>query len=243
MAESEGRVVWINRRDGERCLKCRAAIPEGQFIALHREDGARCMACEGLADLVFLPSGDPALTRRAASFSARSAVVVEFVRRRKRNERRGTLVETSAIERARESCAADAERRAAKAVKRRVKDEVAEREYLERFRAGILEMYPCCPEPAASEIAQHACAKYSGRVGRSASAKALDPETIKLAVRAHIRHVHTEYDSLLGEGLTPKEARPLIRARVDEVALEWSGRETRGAGGAKKAFREGPGER
>jgi hypothetical protein len=152
-------------------------------------------------------------------------VVVEFVRRRKRNERRGTLVEVAALERAQEYCAADQEKRAAIAVKRRAKDEVLEREYLERFRAGILERYPRCPEAAASEIARHACEKYSGRVGRAASAKALDPETVTLAVRAHIRHLHTEYDSLLAGGLTPKEARPLIRARVDEVAREWSGRE------------------
>jgi hypothetical protein len=226
MAENERRVVWINRRDGDACLKCRGAIPEGHFVALDRENGTRCLACEGLGDLVFLPSGDPALTRRAASYSERSAVVVEFVRRRKRNERRGTLVEAAAVERAKESCAADAEKRAAKAVKRRAKDEVAEREYVEQFRARILGMFPLCPEPAAAEIARHACEKYSGRVGRSASAKSLDPETVTLAVRAHIRHVHTEYDSLLAGGLSPKEARPLIRGQVDEVAREWRGRAT-----------------
>jgi hypothetical protein len=224
MAENEGRVVWFNRREGDPCTKCRAAIPEGQFIALDRENGARCMACEGLEDLVFLPSGDPALTRRAASSSTRSAVVVEFVRRRKRNERRGTLVEAAAIERAKESCAADAGKRAVKAVKRRAKDEVAEREYLGQFRARILEMYPRCPSEAASEIARHACEKYSGRVGRSASAKEFDPEKVTLAVRAHIRHVHTEYDALLAKGLSPREARPLIRGRVEEVVREWSGR-------------------
>jgi len=224
MAESEARVVWFNRREGDPCAKCRAAIPEGHFIALDRGNGARCLACEGLADLVFLPSGDPALTRRAASFSSRSAVVVEFVRRRKRNERRGTLVEAAAIDRAKESCAADAGKRAVKAVKRRAKDEVAEREYLDQFRARILEMYPRCPGPAAEEIARHACEKHSGRVGRSASAKELDPGKVTLAVRAHIRHLHTEYDSLLAKGLSPGEARPLIRSRVEEVARKWSGR-------------------
>ena len=179
------------------------------------------MACEGLADLVFLPSGDPALTRRAAALSSRSAVVVEFVRRRKRNERRGTLVEAAAIERAKVSCAADASKRAAKAVKRRAKDEVAEREYVDRFQSGIFELFPACPPGAAAEIARHACEKHSGRVGRSASAKELDPEKVTLAVRAHIRHVHTEYDALLAGGLSPREARPIIRGIVDDVARKW----------------------
>ena len=221
MPESEGRVLWINRKEGDPCVKCRTAIPEGRFIALDREKGVRCMACEGLADLVFLPSGDPALTRRAAALSSRSAVVVEFVRRRKRNERRGTLVEAAAIERAKESCAADAEKRAVKAVKRRAKDEVAEREYLERFQSKIFELFPGCPPAAAAEIARHACEKHSGRVGRSASAKELDPEKVTLAVRAHIRHVHTEYDALLAGGLSPREARPIIRGIVDDVARKW----------------------
>jgi len=222
MGPSEPRVVWINRRDGDPCAKCGQAIADGQFIALGGGQPARCMACEGLGGLVFLPSGDPALTRRAASFSARHAVVVEFVRRRKRSERRGTLVEAAAIVRAEESCAADREKRAAKAVKRRAKDEVKEGEYLEEFRAKIFELFPSCPAEAAAEIARHACEKHSGRVGRSAAAKELDPEKVELAVRAHIRHVHTEYDALLAEGLVPRDARPLIRERLEEVAREWS---------------------
>ena len=221
MAESEPKVVWINRRAGDPCTSCGKGIADGHYIALGRERGGRCMACEGLGDLVFLPSGDPALTRRAAALSPRHAVVVEFNRRHKRNERRGTLVEAASIERAKESCAADAKERAVKAVKRRAKDEVAEGEYLEQFRAKIFELFPACPPEAAAEIARHACEKHSGRVGRSAAAKELDPEKVVLAVRAHIRHVHTEYDALLAEGLKPREARPIIHPKVDAVAREW----------------------
>lgn len=214
-------MVWI-AREAVSCAGCGRRVAAAEYVGLQRGKGPRCLACEGLADLVFLPSGDPALTRRAAAMSARHAQVVEFVRRRNRDERRGTLVEAAAIGKAREACAADAGERAAKAVKRRARDEVAEKEYLERFTAKIFELFPRCPPEEAAVIARHACEKHSGRVGRSASAKELDPDKVELAVRAHIRHVHTEYDALLAKGMKPKGARPLIIGRVDQVAREWS---------------------
>jgi hypothetical protein len=48
--------------------------------------------------LVFLPSGDAALTRRAKANSRLSAVVVRFSRAGKRYERQGILVEEHALE-------------------------------------------------------------------------------------------------------------------------------------------------
>ena len=50
-------------------------------------------------------------------------------------------------------------------------------------------------------IAEHACRTYSGRVGRSAAAKALDEQAARLAVGAYIRHAETDYDELLMQGL------------------------------------------
>jgi hypothetical protein len=47
--------------------------------------------------LVFLPAGDPGLTRRAHRVSELSAVVVRFSRSRKRYERQGLLVEGAAL--------------------------------------------------------------------------------------------------------------------------------------------------
>jgi hypothetical protein len=223
MKESDRRVVWISREDVS-CAGCGRRIAAAEFVGLPPGKGPRCLSCEGLADLVFLPSGDPAMTRRAAASSPRHAIVVEFVRRRNRNERRGTLVDPGAVERAKESCAQDAPRRAKTAVKRRARDEVAERLYLERFAERIFELFPGCPREEAWTIARHACEKHSGRVGRSADAKKLDPAKVDLAVRAHIRHVHTEYDALLGRGLRPREARPLIRGRLEAVAAEWKRR-------------------
>src|SRR2546426_9835949 len=49
--------------------------------------------------------------------------------------------------------------------------------------------------------------KYSGRVGRSASAKSLADEAVRLAVIAHVRHAETDYDTLLAKGYERQEAR------------------------------------
>ena len=71
---------------------------------------------------MLLPSGDPALTRRALALSARSAVVVKFSRARKRHERQGVLVELAALEQAQAECARGAARREAQRARRRVRE-------------------------------------------------------------------------------------------------------------------------
>jgi hypothetical protein len=67
-----------------------------------------------------------------------------------------------------------------------------------------------------------ACAD-SGRSGRSASGQALAADSIRLAVRAWIRHQHTDYDRLLMQGIPRDEARQQIAGRVDRVANSWAG--------------------
>jgi hypothetical protein len=176
-----------------------------------------CPRCLGLGDLVFLPSGDPALTRRSST--SRAVPVLEFNRRRKRDERRGTLVEPAALEAARAACAADAAERAAKAEKRRERDAVKDAAFIEAFAAEIRKLYPGCP--AAEEIAKHACEKHSGRVGRTAAAKELDVERVHLAVRAHIRHTHTNYDDLRDARMNKRESRAQVRAAIEAVAARW----------------------
>ena len=70
-------------------------------------------------------------------------------------------------------------------------------------------------------IAAHACRKYSGRVGRSLSAKALDESAIRLAVAAHVRHTETQYDDLLMEGQDRFDARARVRLKVEEILENW----------------------
>jgi hypothetical protein len=73
--------------------------------------GPLCLACAEMDHLVFLATGDAALTRRAKAASTLSAVVVRFSRARKRYERQGILVEEDALAAAEQQCLADQEAR------------------------------------------------------------------------------------------------------------------------------------
>ena len=214
-------VVWISHKEEEKCAACGVALGRGNLVQVNPEVKVRCMKCAGFGDLVYLPSGDPALTRRAAAGSSRHAVVVKYSRARKRPERQGTLVEEAALAQAEESCARDAQKREAIGQKRRAKAEIADADYRREFERRILELFPSCPVSEARSIAEHACRKHSGRVGRTAAAKTFDPKMIELAVRARIRHQHTDYDELLSGELDKRDARAEVRDRVDEVADAW----------------------
>jgi hypothetical protein len=85
----------------------------------------------------------------------------------------------------------------------------------------VKELFPKCPAGREREIAEHACLKYSGRIGRSASAKSLDEEAVRLAVIAHIRHAETKYDELLSKGYDRREARAEVEEAVYRVLKEW----------------------
>jgi hypothetical protein len=61
----------------------------------------------------------------------------------------------------------------------------------------------------------------TGRVGRSASAKALDEAAITLAVTAHIRHTETEYDTLLAQGYDRIDARQMVQDQIEDVLKTW----------------------
>ena len=202
------------------CAECGADLWPGNLLRIEH-DQPLCMACADLDRLVFLPSGDAALTRRARKHSTLSAVVLRFSRARKRHERPGLLVEEDALEQAQRECLADADARAAaraRAAERRAEEDT---EHIAAFARRIGERYPGCPPAEHGTIARHACRKHSGRVGRSAAAKRLDPETIDLAVRAHVRHAHTRYHELLGSGQDRATARATVAADVQEVLGAW----------------------
>jgi hypothetical protein len=82
---------------------CAACSGTGELL-LMQDSGPVCMRCAGLDHLVYLPSGDAALTRRAHRASELSAVVVRFSRSRKRYERQGLLVEPDALTQAQQQC-------------------------------------------------------------------------------------------------------------------------------------------
>ena len=201
---------------------CSVCGEEQGGCLIMEDDEPVCMTCADMSHLVFLPSGDAALTRRAKAGSRLSAVVVRFSRSRKRFERPGILVEEPALERAEQECLADeaarARRREREAMPRREQD----LELQARIAEEIVRLFPGCPVERAQLIARHASVRGSGRVGRSAAGRALAPEALELAaVAAAVRHEDTGYDELLMSGVERELARAQVRDEVARVLDRW----------------------
>jgi hypothetical protein len=218
--DNEELKVFISNRESV-CGECSESLGSKAWITLAGEKGALCLACADLDHLVFLPSGDAALTRRARKFSTLSAVVLKWSRARKRYERQGLLVESQGLDQAEAECFSDSEVRERRREREAIRREESDRHYVEQFVARVKELFPGCPPGREWEIAEHACLKYSGRIGRSSSAKALDEEAVRLAVIAHIRHRETDYDKLLAHGYERGEARATIAKAVTRTLGSW----------------------
>jgi hypothetical protein len=98
LAETASRapeLVVINAMRDWYCTKCSGT---GGDLLIMEDAGPVCMKCAQMDHLVFLPSGDAGLTRRARKASTLSAVVVRWSRARKRYERQGLLVEQAALD-------------------------------------------------------------------------------------------------------------------------------------------------
>ena len=212
--------VFISNRDSV-CAECKENLGTKAWIFLAKDKGALCLSCADLDHLEFLPPGNRALTIRSKKYSNLYAVVLKWSRVRKRYERQGILVEKEAIEKAEDECLKDADlrerRRQREQERRRIKDD----EYIQQYASKIREYYRNCPRGREFVIAEHACKKYSGRVGRSAAAKEFNASTIRLAVTAHIRHTLTNYDELLLRGHDRFDAREMVSLKVDAILEKW----------------------
>jgi hypothetical protein len=211
------RIIVISPHNAWTCASCGDT---GDFL-LKDKSGALCLDCADLGHLEFLPSGDAALTRRATKASRLSAIVVRWSTRRNRYERQGILAESAAIEEAARECLSDADVRA----RRREREQSRRADLDDRFRgefaAAIREQFPGCPVDRAEAIALHAAARGSGRVGRSAAGRSLDPDAVRLAVVASVRHVDTDYDALLMAGVDRESARAQVHERVEDIVEAW----------------------
>lgn len=212
-------LVFITRRDGH-CAECNEAFVSGNFISLENQR-TLCLHCADLGHLEFLPRGDVALTRRATKHSPLRAVVLQWSRSRKRYERQGILVTSEAIRAAESESLGDADLRARNRERAALRRDAQEPAFLNAVVSALRAQYPGCPANEAERIASWACEKHSGRVGRTAAAKVLDSAPLRLAVIAHIRHVHTPYDRLLMHHGDRQLARQEVRSKIDEVLHNW----------------------
>ncbi len=199
---------------------CTACSGSGELLIMEGP-GPVCLMCADLDHLVLLPAGDAALTRRARKASALSAVVVRFSRSRRRYERMGLLVEDAALDQAELECLADEEAR----IRRRQRDEHRRAEQDLEFQAELAtevrRLFPGCPPERAEVIERHTGARRTGRIGRSAAGRALDPVSITLAVVASVRHLDTPYDALLISGVARTDARAQVADQIEAVLDSW----------------------
>jgi hypothetical protein len=68
-------------------------------------------------------------------------------------------------------------------------------------------------------VLMHGFKKHSGRVGRTAQIPL--EKKVLLAVIAHVRHKHTEYDALLRAGTERDVARKMTRKKIESTMREW----------------------
>jgi hypothetical protein len=214
------------------CPACSTEFEPGEFLTMD-DAGSLCMGCADLGHLEFLPRGDTALTRRARKASRLSAVVVQWSRARKRYERQGVLVEPDAIAQAEQECLADSEVRERRRVRDGQRRAVEDERFITDLAAEVRMQFPGCPSERALRIAQHAGARSSGRVGRTSAGRALEPEAVRLAVVAAVRHEDTRYDNLLMSGVPREEARELVGHDIDRIINGWQAGHTMGRPGRR----------
>ncbi len=203
-----------------RCKECNKELWKGNFLFIEA-DRPLCLSCADLDHLIYLPSGDAALTRRARKHSPLSAVVVRFSKSRGRYERQGILISETALEQAEEECLADSERRALRRERDAVRRAEYDRDLIMHMTDAILKLYPGCPPKEARTIAEHTARRGSGRVGRTSAGRSLEEAALTAAVIAHVRHRHTRYDQLLMRGYSRTDARDSIREDLDRVLETW----------------------
>ena len=129
---SEEIKIFISSREST-CGECGENLGSRAWIALAGERGALCLSCADLDHLVFLPSGNAALTSRARKNSTLSAVVLKWSRARKRYERQGLLVEEQGLSKAEEECMADADVRARRREREAARRQDIDDKYVEAF--------------------------------------------------------------------------------------------------------------
>lgn len=220
MQKTEELKVFISNRVST-CGECGNELGQNAWIMLAGEQGTLCLSCADMDHLAFLPSGDAALTRRARKYSGLSAVVLKWSRARKRYERQGILVQEAALATAEQECLSDSDAREHRRQRDAERREELDGKYVDEFAISIRKLFPNSPPGVEILIAEHACLKFSGRVGRTAAAKKLDETVLRLAVAAHVRHTLTNYDALLAQGYERFEARKLIADEVELILNAW----------------------
>lgn len=90
---------------------------------------------------------------------------------------------------------------------------------ISRASAEIDKHFPCIPKADKEKVLKHGFRKFSGRVGRTGRIS-LEKKVV-LAVWAHVRHCHSEYEALLNSGVGKEDARRRERKGIAEMMRGW----------------------
>lgn len=170
-------------------------------------------------DFEEVPTGDPFITRRLKQLSETVYVRMAKVYRKQPSRPVALLAPAKVVRAVLQEAERTAKTRGVSREKAAVRRDAKEEQGRENALAVLRSMLPGMPPREAEAVVERAFQVGSGRVGRSRSAEL--EEKLVLAVRAHIRHEHTQYDLFLAEGSDQRDARHAVRAHVDEVYERW----------------------
>ncbi|KAI0835802.1 hypothetical protein F5Y06DRAFT_275441 [Hypoxylon sp. FL0890] len=160
---------------------------------------------------IFLPKGDPYKTMNCRK-KARAEGHEVYIVHDSKNRQLGIRVPISVYDSVQEKYEQTRKSRA-EAVQKKDKKIEAD------LRTSIMSQFPKMPVSELPALLKHALMKHSGKVGRTGT---LDlAKKANLAVRAHIRHRHTDYHKLLADKISRGDARVQISKKVDDIAVEW----------------------
>ena len=171
-----------------------------------------------------IPTGDPFITRKIKQL----AEVVYIRMERRKRLGLSVVVGLLAPEAVVREAISEADRTRDERERKKARSQIHRKRQEEKKQVGMIErinvMFPRLPEGEAEGIVSHAFEVGSGRVGRTS--KVADDRKIDLAVRAHIRHAHTNYDSLLAAGWDRELARDRVCGEVERIYNEWRSRKS-----------------
>ncbi len=195
----------------------------GTAIKVWGEGRSGLWSVGGLVDIpdefVEIPTGDAFITRKVKELAETAYVRMKKYKRGGFSRAVGVLIPKPVLEAAKRLAGQTEEsrlkhRKAATGFRQR-----KEARFREEVTARMLVLFPKMPPDEARLVAEHAFEVGSGRVGRTTSVD-LDVK-IKLAVKARIRHQHTDYDELLALGHDREWIRQQVLAEVEAVYREW----------------------
>ena len=183
---------------------------------LKSDDGTVVVLPEGFVEV---PTGDTFLTRTIKKSTPIVYVHVRWKSKR-RYSRFGIIAPEAVVLAARKEAERTKEARKKLRETARARSEAREETRRIQVEAKMREKFPGMPEDEISEVVEGAFEVGSGRVGRNTSLG--DAEKINLAVWAHIRHSHTNYDELLKEeGYDRELARFQLEEEIEAIYGQW----------------------